>query len=326
MYSAFRVKIILLIFFVLIHIDTFSDERDIGYLSVDAGAVLPTFELALVTDYGIGVNAQFSFNLDVITLGIQAGYVYMEDTLYTDTMLHFFPVYLTVGKRIHLWGFIIEPQLALGAVFSRIDSSRQLLSTQVYSYWGADWSLKAGTVFSLPIFREISVYIRPDYTVNFEEVGVFSYFSVSAGVCFNLIHKDEERIIDTIDVIPQVTVESVDEKQLKISIAELNFLPESTTLTEKSIMTLKKLSEALLEYRDKKITIIGHTAKVGTVESQVRLSIKRAERIRHYIVEHYDFNPLHISIEGKGASDPVASNETEEGRAQNRRVEIIVFM
>jgi OOP family OmpA-OmpF porin len=71
------------------------------------------------------------------------------------------------------------------------------------------------------------------------------------------------------------------------------------------------------------ISIVGHTDSSGSAEYNLALSLRRAEAVRDYIVGE-GINPSIIRVSGVGESDPVASNATPEGRAQNRRVEITV--
>ena len=69
------------------------------------------------------------------------------------------------------------------------------------------------------------------------------------------------------------------------------------------------------------ILIVGHTDSVGTKEYNQKLSVRRAEAVKAYIVSK-GWNVDDITTEGKGKIDPIASNKTAAGRAQNRRVDI----
>jgi OOP family OmpA-OmpF porin len=71
------------------------------------------------------------------------------------------------------------------------------------------------------------------------------------------------------------------------------------------------------------INVVGHTDSIGTEEYNQALSLRRATSVKDYMVSE-GIDPGIIDVSGKGESDPVASNDTEEGRAQNRRVEISV--
>ena len=71
------------------------------------------------------------------------------------------------------------------------------------------------------------------------------------------------------------------------------------------------------------INIIGHTDSDGSEEYNQALSVRRAESVKDYLVSE-DVNASIIDVSGEGESNPVASNATKEGRAQNRRVDIHV--
>ncbi|OZI38436.1 hypothetical protein CAL29_09025 [Bordetella genomosp. 10] len=69
------------------------------------------------------------------------------------------------------------------------------------------------------------------------------------------------------------------------------------------------------------IIAVGHTDSIGTVAYNQKLSERRAAAVKSYLVSK-GIDPNRIYTEGKGKSQPVATNKTKEGRAQNRRVEI----
>jgi OOP family OmpA-OmpF porin len=71
------------------------------------------------------------------------------------------------------------------------------------------------------------------------------------------------------------------------------------------------------------ISIVGHTDSTGTAEYNMALSLRRAEAVRDYLVSE-GIDTSIIKVSGEGESDPVASNATAQGRAQNRRVDITV--
>jgi len=71
------------------------------------------------------------------------------------------------------------------------------------------------------------------------------------------------------------------------------------------------------------IIAIGHTDSIGSVEYNLKLSVRRAEAVKAYLVSK-GIEPNRIYTEGKGKSQPIADNRTAEGRAKNRRVEVEV--
>ena len=71
------------------------------------------------------------------------------------------------------------------------------------------------------------------------------------------------------------------------------------------------------------VEIIGHTDNIGSDTSNLLLSSNRAKSVMTFLVTA-QINELRLSTSGKGSDDPISSNETEEGRYDNRRVEILI--
>lgn len=87
---------------------------------------------------------------------------------------------------------------------------------------------------------------------------------------------------------------------------------------------LRKVADALNSYdEDRKIVVAGHTDSRGSSTANRRLSLARAESVRAFLV-NAGVSPERISASGRGEDEPIADNRTAEGRANNRRVEIIV--
>ena len=87
---------------------------------------------------------------------------------------------------------------------------------------------------------------------------------------------------------------------------------------------LSELSTILNKYEDTNILLEGHTDSTGSEEYNLDLSKKRAQSVANYLATQ-KVNPTRFTIMGYGESQPIASNETAEGRAQNRRVEVAIF-
>lgn len=86
---------------------------------------------------------------------------------------------------------------------------------------------------------------------------------------------------------------------------------------------LDKLVNILNKYPDTNIEVIGHTDAKGSDEYNQGLSQRRANSVITYL-RGRNVNTARLRAKGMGESDPVASNETEDGRAQNRRVEFVI--
>jgi OOP family OmpA-OmpF porin len=100
---------------------------------------------------------------------------------------------------------------------------------------------------------------------------------------------------------------------------------DKAVLKEEGKVALHELGDAIKAKGAKvvDIDIIGHTDSTGPAEYNMGLSVRRAEAVRDYIVsEGIDANIIDVS--GEGENNPIASNDTAEGRAENRRVDINV--
>ncbi len=97
----------------------------------------------------------------------------------------------------------------------------------------------------------------------------------------------------------------------------------SAKLLSASNAELNKLVQTLKENSSMKIEISGHTDNTGTDEINKKLSEARAKAVYQYLVDH-TIDPARLTYSGYGSSKPVASNDTEDGRAQNRRTEFKV--
>lgn len=80
------------------------------------------------------------------------------------------------------------------------------------------------------------------------------------------------------------------------------------------------VANLLTAYPKTNVELEGHTDSIGTDEYNMELSTRRAESVRKYLVEKFDIAASRISAYGYGESNPVATNDTEEGRQNNRRV------
>jgi outer membrane protein OmpA-like peptidoglycan-associated protein len=97
----------------------------------------------------------------------------------------------------------------------------------------------------------------------------------------------------------------------------------SDQLRPESAPVLQDIAEALRNNPDWKLRVGGHTDNVGGDRYNLDLSNRRAAAVKQALVEHYQIAPERLTPVGFGASQPKASNDTVEGRALNRRVELV---
>ncbi|TAH03651.1 MAG: OmpA family protein [Sphingobacteriales bacterium] len=94
-------------------------------------------------------------------------------------------------------------------------------------------------------------------------------------------------------------------------------------LTDAAKQNIDNLAASLNKYPDTNIRVIGHTDAIGSDMVNNKLSLERASSVRTYAASK-GVNFSRLKIDGKGKSEPIASNDTEEDRAKNRRVEIVI--
>jgi outer membrane protein OmpA-like peptidoglycan-associated protein len=110
---------------------------------------------------------------------------------------------------------------------------------------------------------------------------------------------------------------------LKVNMADVLFAFGKYDLRPNAREALAKLSGIVIGHPGLKLSVEGYTDSVGSDEVNQVLSEKRAGAVRDYLVQQ-GVDPASINATGFGKSNPVASNDTNEGRQQNRRVEIII--
>jgi outer membrane protein OmpA-like peptidoglycan-associated protein len=111
--------------------------------------------------------------------------------------------------------------------------------------------------------------------------------------------------------------------RMVISLSGVFFETGGAQLSELAQRRLETVVQALRVYPDRPITIEGYTDAQGSDDRNQQLSQLRAEAVREYL-ERRGVEPERLRAVGKGELNPVASNDTAEGRASNRRVEIII--
>jgi len=120
-----------------------------------------------------------------------------------------------------------------------------------------------------------------------------------------------------------VQIENTGEELRVTMPQDLLFAVDSASLRPDLRSDLEALANNLRDYPDTTVNIVGHTDDTGSDGHNFDLSERRAQAVA-FTLEDAGVAPVRIRSFGQGESRPVASNVTEEGRAQNRRVEIII--
>jgi outer membrane protein OmpA-like peptidoglycan-associated protein len=126
--------------------------------------------------------------------------------------------------------------------------------------------------------------------------------------------------------IPGAKVERVDDG-IVVTFDEnsgVNFATNKYNINESSKATLDKLTGVLREFPDTKVLVIGHTDSSGGDELNMTLSKNRAEAVTNYFVGVKQLYAGRFTTNWFGENSPIATNDTAEGRAKNRRVNIVI--
>lgn len=103
---------------------------------------------------------------------------------------------------------------------------------------------------------------------------------------------------------------------------DVHFATGSAALAGDSQAVLDQTAQALQTNSDWKMRVVGHTDSTGSSAANDQLAQQRANSVLQYLVSH-GVDRSRLSADAKGASEPVSSNTTDTGRAENRRVDLI---
>jgi outer membrane protein OmpA-like peptidoglycan-associated protein len=124
--------------------------------------------------------------------------------------------------------------------------------------------------------------------------------------------------------LPNAEVQRVGEGIAVTFASGILFPFNSTEILPAGRSNLAQLAQSLQRYPETTVLIVGHTDNVGSDAYNMGLSQNRAQSAANYLAAQ-GIARNRVRIEGRGESEPIASNETEAGRGQNRRVEIAIF-
>ena len=125
---------------------------------------------------------------------------------------------------------------------------------------------------------------------------------------------------------------TIEQRNGKIYISleeDLLFESGKYIINENGVNALNKLSSALASQLDLEILVEGHTDNIqgsgrGVIKDNWDLSVMRATSVVRILLENQAMNPLQLTAAGRGEHNPIATNETPEGRKMNRRIEMIL--
>ncbi len=112
--------------------------------------------------------------------------------------------------------------------------------------------------------------------------------------------------------------------QLIMSLNAIAFRSGRSTIEPSSFPVLAKVNDALALFPGASLTVEGHTDSEGSDSANLLLSQDRADAVRQYLVSNLGVSAEKVSSVGYGESRPIANNETETGRARNRRIDVVM--
>jgi len=175
--------------------------------------------------------------------------------------------------------------------------------------------------------------IKPDY-----KEGLFAYLSAKKKFddkeVYIVVYVTERHFpLITLDVVEVQTLkkDGISVKDIsrginengKIAIYNIYFDSGKYEIKPESKKALQNIADYLNLNKDSQYIIVGHTDNEGNFEQNIKLSQKRAESIKNILVEDYNVEEEQLLIFGVGSVAPLANNNTKEGKAKNRRVEIV---
>src|SRR5690606_13805653 len=124
---------------------------------------------------------------------------------------------------------------------------------------------------------------------------------------------------------PENSLVTEHDGEFKINVPdEVLFDFDKSDLKKEAKSTLDEVINILESLEDgQEIKIYGHTDNKGADDYNLKLSEERAKSVQSYLKKFGDIDHLTLTVKGFGKTKPIASNEDDDGRAQNRRVEII---
>ncbi|MCP4956794.1 MAG: OmpA family protein [Photobacterium aquimaris] len=266
--------------------DWLSIEGGYDYLG-KAKAIYPSLDAP-------SVDAPYSAKFQGVELGVKADY-YLNDS----------------------WNIFGK----VGGLAWRADKKGEELNYDVQER-DEDFSLMLGAGLEYRLTKELKTRIEYQWfdNVGGENTGGSNINFLTVGLTYSFGSKEEAPAIG--DPEPSVHIVQAEIVTLNELNGQALFAFDSAQLSSEIEVNFASILERLKSNPISKLIIVGHTDSQGSEKYNERLSLRRAQSVANYF-ESNGIEMSRIQVEGRGETDPIADNNTLEGRSINRRVELI---
>ena len=164
------------------------------------------------------------------------------------------------------------------------------------------------------------------YTYFMSDGEAITYRGQSRGMAHYAEPLDKDALVKEIEDLTDDTVRvEATGAGVSISLEDIHFVPDEPEMLPGEESKLRDITEILSRYPDRDILVVGHTARINSKSDGQLLSEQRAGNVARYLIDSGVRHETQVMTRGMGHTQPVGDNSTEEGRRQNRRVEIIIL-
>ena len=172
-----------------------------------------------------------------------------------------------------------------------------------------DYAYDSGVFLEAGSFTSVKDPDQPKFKDYEDLSGLVNFDSLLAGKTIT----NQQSKQDSIDAV----------EQDRFSVTNINFASGSYVIPDTSKGNLDALAEYLSRHKEFNLELTGYTDNVGSKKYNQNLSENRANAVMNYLIDH-GVNRTSVSISGYNFEDPIADNSSEQGRAANRRVEVLL--
>lgn len=280
----------------------------------------------------LGLNGVYEFDTnDKVTPFVKMGVGY--ETLYYRYFDNLDSAYAAAGAGIKVpladrFDLKVETQYMLKHNDARYDSNLAMMAGITYSFCPVpDSRVEEPAPKPVAAVAAVAAIVEADSDGDGVVDSKDACLQTPAGTTVDetgcIADSDHDGVLNTNDTCPN-TLKGVEVDETgcaKSFVITINFAHDSNKIPDEKKEAVKKLSDFLKENPSYSIAIIGHTDSDGSNVYNLKLSKKRAEALKSALYD-LGIDESRMRASGEGESSPIASNETQEGRDKNRRLEL----